>query len=61
MKKEKSNKKFLRSKILISKTKKKINNQKGSTRDRKWKAPQISNFSQKQQNRICGKQTEDNK
>ena len=38
----------------------KANNQ-DSTRDMEWKVPQVSNFPQKQRNRICDKQTEHNK
>ena len=38
----------------------KANNQ-DSTRDMEWKVPQVSNFPQKQRNRICEKQTEHNK
>lgn len=39
---------------------KKANNQ-DSARDMEWKFPQVSNFPQKQQNRICKEQTEHNK
>lgn len=38
----------------------KPNNQ-DSTRAMEWKVPQVSNFPQKQQNRICEKPTEHNK
>lgn len=36
-------------------------NTQDSARDMEWKVPQVSNFPQKQQNRICEKQTEHNK